>query len=204
MILLRFLLLALVIAGIGLLFGYPRYLDGMSRQTFGTWRVYDVPGGFRPAAPLIAGETDPSEVLVDMTVDGSATFDGGPVLEVSATSAGKPVLDRLLTFEGSEAHTPSPQAFERVYRASAGVIGPRLDNPVLIAVTPAGGDLPIRQINVLLRRLVTADPRIKPAAFTMIAVGFVGFVLAMRPGRPRNPNSQPPPPRWGRNAGRRE
>jgi hypothetical protein len=38
----------------------------------------------------------------------------------------------------------------------------------------------------------------------MMAVGFIGFVLSLRGrgdgGTPPNPNSQPPPPRWGRGA----
>ena len=35
-----------------------------------------------------------------------------------------------------------------------------------------------------------------------MAIGFIGFVLALRRGggTPPNPNSQPPPPRWGRAA----
>jgi hypothetical protein len=35
-----------------------------------------------------------------------------------------------------------------------------------------------------------------------MAIGFIGFVLALRRGKSeRDPNSQPPKPRWGRGGG---
>ena len=43
------------------------------------------------------------------------------------------------------------------------------------------------------------DPRLQPAGFALMAIGFVGLVLSFRRGGPPgNPNSQPPRPRWGR------
>ena len=40
------------------------------------------------------------------------------------------------------------------------------------------------------------DERVQPVGFSLMAIGFIGLVLALRarPRRPQNPNSQPPPP----------
>jgi hypothetical protein len=65
----------------------------------------------------------------------------------------------------------------------------------------------IARVDLVLQHVPQkADPRAQPIGFTLMAVGFIGFVLMLRGkdgGTPPNPNSQPPPPRWGRAADRR-
>ncbi|RUU08829.1 hypothetical protein EOD08_36085, partial [Mesorhizobium sp. M6A.T.Ca.TU.002.02.2.1] len=57
-------------------------------------------------------------------------------------------------------------------------------------------------VDLLLRSGVgEIDSRARPVGFSLMAAGLIGLLLALRfggGGRPQNPNSQPPPPRWGR------
>ncbi|TIT20365.1 MAG: hypothetical protein E5W70_21685, partial [Mesorhizobium sp.] len=74
--------------------------------------------------------------------------------------------------------------------------------PYIFTVGPGDAEgIPMRAVDIVLRSAAgEVDRRARPVGFSLMAAGLVGLVLAFRFGgrRPENPNSQPPPPRWGR------
>ena len=78
------------------------------------------------------------------------------------------------------------------------------DGAYTFTVGPGDMDeIQMRSVDLVLRGGVGAyDERVQPFGFVLSAVGFIGLVIALRRakggGRPQNPNSQPPPPKWGR------
>jgi hypothetical protein len=197
----RFILFLILLAGIGGAV-YPwiaRELGGGGE--LGSVRVFAAADGFQPATVHLSKADGPVAVLVELTVprpiDGSA---GQAVLTLTVAREGKTVLARPLDFAAAGPREASPQLQERVYREEAGTISPVEDGDYIFTVGPGDADgVDIGSVDVLLHSgRLPVDPRIQPAGFALIAIGFVGLVLSFQRGGPRNPNSQPPGPRWGR------
>ncbi len=205
----RFIFLLLLIAGVTLGIGYPWYVDNFSGDEIGTWRVYDAASGFRSAEVTLAAADAPVRVLVDMTSLGAPTFDDTKtVLTITAANGGKTVLADTLTFHNAVRREVSPQGKDTIFRAEAGVI--QAVTPGSYTFTVGQGDadgIDMRYVDIVLRSdAALLDSRAQPLGFALIGVGFLGLIASRRRKRgdpPSNPNSQPPPPRWGREAGTR-
>jgi hypothetical protein len=200
----RTIFLLIFLAGIGAGFVYPWYVTNFSGRGIGTWRVYERGGAFRPVIVPLASVDEPVRVLVDMTAVAPPEFaQAGTALTITATTGGRTVLAEPLSFSEAKPQEKSPQLREKVYRDEAGVISDLEagDYTFVLGRGDAEG-IRIDSVDLVLRGGAGAvDPRAQPAGFTLAAVGFIGFVLAMRRRRAaHNPNSQPPPPRWGRGA----
>ena len=201
----RLLFLLILLAGIagGV---YPWIGAGLGDSELGSIRVVESVGGFQPATVRLSKADEPVRVLVELTVprpiDGSA---GQAVLTLTVSRGGGTVLASPLGFAESSPRETSPQLPERVYREEAGTISPVEDGDYTFTVGPGDADgVEIGSIDiVLLSGHGPVDPRIQPAGFALIAIGFVGLVLSFRRSGPSNPNSQPPGPRWGRGGGDR-
>jgi hypothetical protein len=114
------------------------------------------------------------------------------------------VLAEMLTFNEAKPQEKSPQLREKIYRDEAGVIVDIEDGDYTFTVGRGDAeDIQIQSVELVLRGGAGAvDPRAQPVGYALSAIGFIGLVLALRRGkRERNPNSQPPPPRWGRGGG---
>ena len=201
----RVLFLLILLAGVAIGIVYPWAAGGLDAGEIGSWRVYDEGGGFVPVETKLAPADAPVHVVVELTataerIDGS----GDAVLTVTATSGGDTVLAEALNFTNSSPREISPQLADRMFREEAGVIAPVEEAAYEFRVGSGdAGGVPIRAVDLILEGSgEAADPRAQPLGFSMIAVGFIGLVLAFRRGRPGNPNSQPPP-RWGRGGARR-
>lgn len=203
----RFLFLLILLAGVGLAGLYPWYNNNFTGAELGSWTVYDRAGGFRAVDVELEASDDPVRVLVDLTTRGPARFSGDvAVLTLTADTGGKTVLADTLTFSKSVQRDQSPQMLASVYRGEAGVISPVKDGTYRITVGRGDADgINYSRVDLVLRSgAAITDPRAQPVGFTLVAIGLIGIVLASRfgrGGRPENPNSQPPPPRWGRGAG---
>ncbi|MGE0501307.1 MAG: hypothetical protein AB7I79_06530 [Rhizobiaceae bacterium] len=199
----RLVFLIVLIAGLAAGVVYPWAVQNFSGRELGTWRVFDTGTGFIPAnVPLARGDA-PLRVLVDLR--SNAQPPGRPtetVLTLTATIAGRTVLASTLDFVDAPVRDDSPQTVEKIYRDDAGVIEKLDDGDYLFVVGPGDReDIPIRAVDVVLRAGASVyDPRAQPIGFTLMAVGFIGFVLSLR-GRSSRREPPPPPPRWGRQSG---
>jgi hypothetical protein len=197
---LLFLLIFLIGAAIGI--GYPYVILNFPAQEIGTWRVYDSVGGFRPVQATLAATDAPVQVLVDvMSSSMPQAAEGAAILTITTAAGGRTVLAETLALAGATVRDDTPQNPQKIYRIDAGAIAEIEDGVHTFTLGPGDAEgLDLESVDLILLAGAGAyDQRAQPLGFSLMAIGFIGFVLAMRRGRPeRNANSQPPKPRWGR------
>ena len=200
----RFLSLLILLAGVAIGVAYPWAMSNFSGHEIGSWRVYEQ-GRFRPVTVPLAARDAPVRVLVDLTARAeSIVSQQRTVLTLTAATGGRTALASTLQFNHSDnPRQASPQLPDKIFRDEAGVIQAVSPGPYLFAVGPGDAEgIPMRAVDLVLRAEAGAvDERARPVGYALMAAGLVGLLLAMRfggGGRPQNPNSQPPPPRWGR------
>lgn len=201
-----FLLMFLVGAAVGI--AYPFLIQNFSGHEIGKWRVYDRAFGFHPVEATLGPADAPVRVLVDMSSLGAPRLSGErTVLTITAATAGRTVLAETLDFVNATPHPDSPQSGERLFRDDAGVISTVEGGVYSFTVGPGDAEgIEMKSVDLILRAGgAVNDERAQPIGFTLMAIGFIGFVLALRRGggRPRGPSAQPPAPRWGRAGGER-
>lgn len=203
----RILFLLIFLVGLALGVGYPFMVENAPRREIGSWPVYDRASGFQKVEATLTERDAPVRVLVDLVSSGAPRFSSDRIaLTITADHGSRTVLAKALSFAEAPPHSESPQSAQRVFRDEAGVIPEVEDGAYLFTVGPGDADDLglVSAIVVLQSGGLAYDERVQPIGFMLMAAGFVGFVIALRRGgggRPQNPNSQPPPPRWGRNAG---
>lgn len=202
----RAIFLLILIAGLGAGFGYPWWVTNFSGRELGTWRVYDRGGSFTPVTVKLGADDAPVRVLVDMTAVAPPEFaPRRTVLTLTASSEGRTVLAQTLSFSETKPQERNPQLREKLYRDEAGVISD-IDGGDYTFILGRGDveGVQMRSVDLILRAGAGGvDPRIPPVGYGLAVIGFIGLVLSLRRKRAeRNPNSQPPPPRWGRGSDR--
>lgn len=202
----RILFGLLLLAGIAL--GASPWLAGaVPSHPLGTWRVYEAQTGFAPAQPQLSAADAPISISVELTTRGLASLPkGAAILTMTASTGSTTVLAKALDFAGASSRDINPQTEEKIFRTDAGVIDPVESGSYTF--TFGNGDaegVPLRAVDLILtRKAIAFDRRLQPVGFSLAAIGFIGLILAFRHrsgGTPSNPNSQPPAPRWGRDAG---
>jgi hypothetical protein len=152
---------------------------------------------------LKAGDA-PVRVLVDLTAKAERIVSQQrTVLTLTAATGGRTVLASTLQFNHADnPRQVCPQLPDKIFRDEAGVIETVSPGPYLFTAGPGDADdIPIRAVDLVLRSGVgEIDSRARPVGFSLMAAGLLGFLLTTAFGgrRPENPNSKPPPPRWGR------
>ncbi|MER8593580.1 MULTISPECIES: hypothetical protein [unclassified Mesorhizobium] len=196
-----FALILLIGTGIGVV--YPWAMTNFSGREIGTWRVYDQ-GRFKPVTVPLSARDGPLRLLVDLTARAERIVSQQrTVLTLTAATGGRTVLASTLQFNHSDnPRQVSPQLPDRIFRDEAGLIPTVTPGSYIFTVGPGDAEgIPMRAVDLVLRSGAgEVDRRARPVGFSLMAAGLVGLVLAFRFGgrRPENPNSQPPPPRWGR------
>jgi hypothetical protein len=193
----------ILLAGVAAGFGYPWYVTNFSGSELGTWQVFERGGSFQPVTVTLSSANEPVRVLVDMTAVAPPEFSqAGTALTITAsTERGRTVLAEPLSFSEAKPREKSPQLREKIYRDEAGIITDIEDGAYTFVIGRGDAEeIQIQSVDLVLRGGAGAiDPRAQPVGYALAAIGFIGLVLSMRRGRrERNPNSQPPPPRWGR------
>lgn len=205
----RFIFFLVLLAGLALGIGTQFYANNFSGRELGTWRVYEHGGAFQPFQVTLDQNDAPLSVVVDLTTIGTPTFaQDRTVVTLTAAHDGATALTDTLNFVNARPRENSPQLPDRIYRSFAGPLA-TVENG-LYTFTFGFGDaerIDTRAVDVTLRAGTEVfDPRLQPIGYALIVVGVIGIVLASRrrrggggdPGG--NPNSQPPSPRWGRDA----
>jgi hypothetical protein len=149
----------------------------------------------------------PVRVLVDLTARAERiASQQRTVLTLTAAGGGRTALAATLSFNHTDnPRQVSPQLPDKIFRDEAGVIEAVTPGPYIFTVGPGDADgIDMRAVDLILRAGAgSIDERVRLAGYALMGVGLVGFVLSLAFGRggshPQNPNSQPPPPRWGRN-----
>ncbi|GLS32377.1 hypothetical protein SAMN04488498_11756 [Mesorhizobium albiziae] len=202
----RVLFFLIFLIGLAAGFGYPWAVRNVGGHDLGTWHVYDAVKGYQPAEVALKSGDAPVNVEIEMTTQGTPNLQGsGAVLTLVADSGGRTVLAQPLTFATSKPRDTNPQLQEKIYRDSAGVIDTVEDASYRFTVGPGDAEgVTVKSAELILRsQTMAVDSRVQPIGFALTAIGFIGFVLALTRrggGTPSNPNSQPPPKRWGRDA----
>ncbi|PBB93296.1 hypothetical protein CK215_04810 [Mesorhizobium sp. WSM3864] len=206
----RFLSVLVLIAGAAIGVFYPWAMSNFSGHAIGTWRVYEG-GRFRPATVRLAARDAPVRVLVDLTARAErVASQQHTVLTLTAASGGRTALASTLSFNHADnPRQVSPQLPDKIFRDEAGVIETVTPGAYVFTVGPGDADgIDMRAVDLILRAGTgSVDERAQPAGYTLMGVGLAGLVLSLVFGRgnkpPQNPNSQPPPPRWGRGGSQR-
>ncbi|MDX8448391.1 hypothetical protein [Mesorhizobium captivum] len=201
----RFLSVLILIAGAAIGVFYPWVMSNFSGHAIGTYRVYEG-GRFRPATVRLAASDAPVRVLVDLTARAErVASQQRTVLTLTAASGGRTALASTLSFNHTDnPRQVSPQLPDKIFRDEAGVIETITSGPYVFTIGPGDADgIDMRAVDLILRAGTgSIDERARPAGYALMGVGLVGLVLSLVFGRggkpPQNPNSQPPPPRWGR------
>jgi hypothetical protein len=203
----RFLFVLLLIAGAAVGIFYPWAMGNFSGHAIGTYRVYEG-GRFRPVTVQLAARDAPVRVLVDLTARAERVAgQQRTVLTLTAAGGGRTVLASTLSFNHTDnPRQASPQLPDKIFRDEAGVIETVAAGPYVFTVGPGDADgIDMRAVDLILRAGTgSIDERAQPAGYALMGVGLAGLALSLvfgrrGGGRPQNPNSQPPPPRWGRN-----
>jgi hypothetical protein len=201
----RFIFGLILVAGL-VMVAYPRLAAGTAAGQTENRHVYDAQAGFMPAEVQLDAADAPVDVAVELTAKGLASAPkGAAILTVTVARGGETVLARALDFAGVPGRDINPQTGEKVFQAAAGVIDPVEPGSYTFTFTKGDAEgVTVSAVNlVLARHAVAVDRRLQPIGFSLLAIGFIGLILAFRHrkgGPPANPNSQPPPPRWGRGA----
>ncbi|PBC02988.1 hypothetical protein [Mesorhizobium sp. WSM3860] len=206
----RFLSILVLIAGAAIGVFYPWAMSNFSGHAIGTWRVYEG-GRFRPATVPLAARDAPVRVLVDLTARAErVASQQRTVLTLTAASGGRTALASTLSFNHTDnPRQVSPQLPDKIFRDEAGVIETVTPGAYVFTVGLGDADgIDMRAVDLILRAGTgSVDERAQPAGYTLMGVGLAGLVLSLVFRRankpPQNPNSQPPPPRWGRGGSQR-
>ncbi|HEY5819788.1 MAG TPA: hypothetical protein VIU14_15590 [Mesorhizobium sp.] len=199
----RFFFLLILLAGVALGVAYPWTVNNFSGRELGSWTVFDPGSGFKPVdVPLKAADA-PVRILVDLTSIGSPRFSRDrTVLTLTAATAGRTVLADTLSFAESKPRENTPQLPDRIFRADAGPLTTVEDGTYTFTVGAGDAEgIDTRSVQMSLRGgAAVVDRRAQPIGIALMAIGVIGIVLASRRRgtAAANPNSQPPPPRWGR------
>ena len=199
----RFLFVLILLAGAGIGIAYPWAMTNFSGHEIGSYRVYEQ-GRFKPVTVTLSASDAPVRVLVDLTARAERIVSQQrTVLTLTAATGSRTVLASTLQFNHSDnPRQVSPQLPDKIFRDEAGVIATVSPGSYLFTVGPGDADdIPIRAVDLVLRAGTgEIDSRAGPVGYGLMAVGLIGFLLSLRFGgrRPENPNSKPPPPRWGR------
>lgn len=196
--LMRLVFLGLLLLGILLGLIYPWAESGRGFE-IGRWNVYDRVAGFKQLEMLLP--TDQQQIVVKVEISTPAAVtdtERSTVMTLAISSNGRTELVHYFTLDGVEPRIASPQLPGRVYPLEAGPIFYPGEEPYFFDVGPGDVEIDMSTADlVLIGGTRDIDEAVPPIGYAMMGIGFLGLLMTLRRRR-ENPNSQPPPQRWGR------
>lgn len=199
------------LAGAGLTFGYPWYVENLTGHEIGSFQAFRSNTGFTPVSVVLSANESPVRIFVDMTAaEGFKPDNARTALTLTASTGGKTVLASTLNYASTSAESRSPQATEKIFRDRAGDLV--IATPGQYRFVVGEGDIETlvpRRVDIVLRaNAEVADARAQPAGFALLALGLVGMIRSRRRRNadPREPATvvpqpkEPEKPKWGRDA----
>lgn len=207
----RKLFFLILLAGAGLAFGYPWYVENLTGFEIGSFPAYRTDTGFTPVSVVLSANEAPVRIFVDMTaMEGFQPDNARTALTLTASTGGKTVLASTLNYASSSAETRSPQATEKLFRDRAGDL--KIETPGEYRFVVGEGDIETlvpKRVDIVLRaNAEVVDSRAQPAGFVLLGLGLIGIIRSgrRRNADPREPatvvpqNKEPEKPKWGRDA----
>ncbi len=194
----RLIFLAVLLVGVLLGLVYPWAESGRGYD-IGRWRAYDRASGFKPLELLLP--TDQQQIVVRVEISTPQPVeDTGTraVMTLAVSSNGRTELVHYFALDEAEPRVVSPQLPGRIYAAEAGVLYYPGEEPYTFTFGPGDVEIDMATADlILIGGTRDIDEAVPPIGYGMMGIGFLGLLMTFRRRRD-NPNSQPPPPRWGR------
>lgn len=199
----RALFLLLAVAGILLGIVYPAAVDYFSGELIASLPVYDRARGFSSVTVRLDAADAPVRVMLDATTfDSFSPPNASAHLTVTASTAARTVLAAPVRFVTQKPRDNGGNT-QRL-GATVGLIDSVESGDYRFEVNFGdAGTLPLRSVELQLRRnAAVADERAQPIGYMLLAIGVIGFVLALTRGTGSGGASPPAPtpPQWGRDA----
>ncbi len=206
----RKLFFLMILAGVGIGFGYPWFLENRSGKNVGTYTVYRQTTGFTPVDVVLSQSQSPVRVFADLTpLKGYYPDTTSTVLTFTASTGGKTVLATRMNFVASSVEAKNLQNSEKIFRDRAGDLV--ITAPGTYHFVVGEGDLEglsLKKVDLVLRQnAVEIDPRAFPIGMGLFGLGVFGMISWRRRDAkiPVGQTTTPPPaepekPKWGRDA----
>ncbi len=198
----RGIFVLMILAGIGCGAAYPWYIHNRSGKDIGTYRVFQRPGSFKAVDVILTPDEAPVRVFVDMTPIMQNYPDGAQsLLHLTATTAGKTVMDENLNFAAGIADGRGLQRSEKIFRDTAGELTGIAAGQYHFTLERGGFEgLSLKTVDLVLRGNVKeVDSRAIPAGIGLFAIGLLGLIRSRRSPTPDEVKAEKP--KWGRDAG---
>lgn len=202
----RILFFLLLLIGAGVAFVYPWAVRSVEGREIGTWQLYDAGDGFHPVDVALDAAESPVRVRVDLAavVPAGSDVDARPVLTLTVSGGGRTLLAEALNIGGADVRDDSPQTPQRIYGIDVGPMDVPDDGTYAVTAGPGEVDgVEIVGVDLVMHAgLGVYDERAQPVGLSIMAIGFIGFVIALRrAATAKSAGSTPEQPRWGRGRG---
>lgn len=185
------------VAGVVLGIVLPKAVEGSQGSEIGRWQMYARAAGFQTAQAVLSSSDAPVVTTVELRSDAPlrAAVERQVVTLTVFDESDQTVFRAELGFPQAAA-LESPQTNVHLFREV--IAGLEASNGRYRFVIDPGRDFADSVLGIdlsLNAGAIRLDPRMQPAGFVLMALGFVGLALTFRKSRD---NSMPPPSKWGR------
>ena len=193
-------LICFLIAAFGAVIGiiYPYAAQNQEGYELSRWQVFSPQEGFKTVEALLPTSEDRIVVKIELVTNGEVQSSGEIVLTMTATSDGRTQIANAYSLQDVTPVLLSPQLPLRRYVLDADTLYFVKSSPYVFVFGEGEVDVPLVSVDlVLIGGTYDYDDSLPPIGLGMMALGILGLFLTRRK-RKENPNSSPPPPKWGR------